>query len=148
MTLCSLRWLNLRDCNLSDETNLSSLGFLSSLDRLFLEGNNFVTLPNINRLSHLELLGLANCTRLKELPDLPPNILDVDLKYCTSLKNILHQILKSLFPKIRLRYPKSKVNFLYNPYITILIIKKFILYIVTVLILKKGFCNKFYGFFL
>ncbi|KAJ9676005.1 hypothetical protein PVL29_024807 [Vitis rotundifolia] len=101
--LCSLRLLDLSDCNLSDETNLGSLGFVSSLERLLLGGNNFVTLPNISRLSHLKFLGLRNCKSLQELPDLPTNIFYVDAKNCTSLKNVSAQILKSFLP--RSKYP-------------------------------------------
>ncbi|XP_034677332.1 disease resistance protein RPV1-like isoform X3 [Vitis riparia] len=86
--LCSLRKLDLSDSNLSDETNLSSLVFLSSLEALSLCGNNFVTLPNLSRLSRLEHFLLANCTRLQELPDLPSSIVHVDARNCTSLKNV------------------------------------------------------------
>ena len=120
--LCSLRLLDLSDCNLSNETNLGSLGFISSLERLLLGGNSFVTLPNISRLSHLKFLGLRNCKSLQELPDLPTNIFYVDAKNCTSLKNVSAQTLKSFLP--RSKYPTLTVNFLYIPYIIIFIIKK------------------------
>ncbi|KAJ9675995.1 hypothetical protein PVL29_024803 [Vitis rotundifolia] len=86
--LCSLRTLDLSDCNFNHETNLSSLAFLSSLEDLHLCGNNFVTLPNLSRLSRLKLFWLENCTSLQELPDLPSNIVRVDARNCTSLKNV------------------------------------------------------------
>ncbi|KAL6318357.1 hypothetical protein AAG906_039449 [Vitis piasezkii] len=97
--LCSLRTLNLSYCNLSDETNLSSLVLLSSLKYLHLCGNNFVTLPNLSRLSRLEGVLLENCTRLQELPDLPSNIICVFARNCTSLKNVSLRNVQSLLLK-------------------------------------------------
>ena len=111
--LCSLSTLNLSYCNLSDETNLSSLVLLSSLEYLHLCGNNFVTLPNLSRLSRLEDVQLENCTRLQELPDLPSSIGLLDARNCTSLKNV----------QSHLKNRVIRVNFLYIPYITILIIE-------------------------
>ncbi|KAL6315920.1 hypothetical protein AAG906_013754 [Vitis piasezkii] len=87
--LCSLINLDLSDCNLSDETNLSSLGLLSSLKELYLCGNDFVTLPStISRLSNLEWLELEN------------SYIMWMQKNCTSLKDISYQVLKPLFPPI------------------------------------------------
>ena len=117
--LCSLRKLDLSDCNLSDETNLSCLVYLSSLKDLYLCENNFVTLPNLSRLSRLERFRLANCTRLQELPDLPSSIVQVDARNCTSLKNVSLRNVQSFLLKNRVIW----VNFLYIPYITILIIE-------------------------
>ncbi|KAL6311244.1 hypothetical protein AAG906_005762 [Vitis piasezkii] len=65
--LCSLTTLNLSNCNLSDEPNLSSLGFLSSLEDLHLA-----------------------------LPELPSSIYHIYAENCTSLKGGSHQVLKSL----------------------------------------------------
>ncbi|RVW19347.1 TMV resistance protein N [Vitis vinifera] len=99
--LCSLINLDLSDCNLSDETNLGSLGLLSSLKELYLCGNDFVTLPStISRLSNLEWLELENCKRLQVLSELPSSVYHVDAKNCTSLKDISFQVLKPLFPPI------------------------------------------------
>ncbi|XP_019072108.2 disease resistance protein RPV1 [Vitis vinifera] len=99
--LCSLRKLDLSDCNLSDETNLSCLVYLSSLKDLYLCENNFVTLPNLSRLSRLERFRLANCTRLQELPDLPSSIVQVDARNCTSLKNVSLRNVQSFLLKNR-----------------------------------------------
>ncbi|KAL6315725.1 hypothetical protein AAG906_006587 [Vitis piasezkii] len=97
--LCSLTTLNLSNCNLSDEPNLSSLGFLSSLEDLHLGGNDFVTLPStISRLSNLKRLELENCRRLQALPELPSSIYHIYAENCTSLKGGSHQVLKSLLP--------------------------------------------------
>ncbi|XP_034705511.1 disease resistance protein RPV1-like isoform X2 [Vitis riparia] len=105
--LCSLRKLDLSDCNLSDETNLSSLVFLSSLEGLNLCENNFVTLPNLSRLSRLEVVWLENCTRLQELPDLPSNIVQLNARNCTSLKNVSLRNVQSYVQPFLL---KNRVN--------------------------------------
>ena len=78
--LCSLWNLDLSDCNISDGANLGSLGFLSSLTKLNLSGNNFVTLPNMSGLPHLAWLWLENCERLQALPQLPSSLEELDLR--------------------------------------------------------------------
>ncbi|KAL6316902.1 hypothetical protein AAG906_023557 [Vitis piasezkii] len=77
--LCSLWNLDLSYCNISDGANLGSLGFLSSLKVLNLSGNNFVTLPNMSGLSHLEWLELENCKRLQALPQFPSSLVMLNL---------------------------------------------------------------------
>nr|XP_011470190.1 PREDICTED: TMV resistance protein N-like isoform X2 [Fragaria vesca subsp. vesca] len=60
-----LRELNLNDCNLCEGDIPNDLGSLSSLERLELRGNNFVSLPaSIHLLSKLWL---------QQLPELPAN---------------------------------------------------------------------------
>ena len=123
--LRSLIRLNLSNCNLSDEPNLSSLGFLSSLEELYLGGNDFVTLPStISQLSNLTLLGLENCKRLQVLPELPSSIYYICAENCTSLKDVSYQAFKSLLPTGQQQKRKFMVSSLYIPYIVALIIKK------------------------
>ena len=81
--LCSLKNLDLSYCNISDLSG--SLGFLSSLEVLDLSGNNFVTLPNMSVLYHLDRLRLENCKRLEALPQFPTSISSLNAINCTSL---------------------------------------------------------------
>ena len=114
--LRSLIRLNLSNCNLSDEPNLSSLGFLLSLEDLHLGGNDFVTLPStISRLSNLKRLELENCRRLQALPELPSSIYHIYAENCTSLKGGSHQVLKSLLPTGKHQKRKFMVSSLYIP---------------------------------
>ncbi|XP_022633771.1 disease resistance protein TAO1-like [Vigna radiata var. radiata] len=68
-TLPCLRELDLRWCNLVKIPDV--IGKLCCLEKLNLEGNNFITLPNLKDLYRLYYLNLQHCTLLKYLPDLP-----------------------------------------------------------------------------
>ncbi|TYG47745.1 hypothetical protein ES288_D11G365300v1 [Gossypium darwinii] len=60
--LSSLRKLNLRDCNLCEGDIPRDISGLSSLIRLDLSGNIFISIPaSLTRLSKLEFLHLSNC---------------------------------------------------------------------------------------
>ncbi|XP_068319247.1 disease resistance protein RUN1-like [Pyrus communis] len=60
--LSFLKELNLKDCNLCEGAIPDDIGFLSSLERLNLSGNHFVSLPaSIGGLSKLRDLNLENC---------------------------------------------------------------------------------------
>ncbi|CAN6687314.1 unnamed protein product [Malus baccata var. baccata] len=85
-----LERLYLWDCDLGEGDIPDDIGCLSSLKRLDLSGNNFVTLPaSIECLSLLESLWLVGCQRLEQLPDLPSNRkLHVHVGDCTSLKRL------------------------------------------------------------
>ncbi|XP_028965093.1 TMV resistance protein N-like [Malus domestica] len=82
--------LQLRYCDLGEGDIPDDIGCLSSLRKLNLCGNNFVTLPaSIKCLSRLESLCLEACERLEQLPDLPSNSkLLVNVNHCTSLKRL------------------------------------------------------------
>ncbi|XP_048436796.1 TMV resistance protein N isoform X1 [Pyrus x bretschneideri] len=88
--LCCLEDLQLRYCDLGEGDIPDDIGCMSSLKKLYLNGNNFVTLPaSIKCLSRLESLCLVGCERLEQLPDLPSNSkLHVYLSHCTSLKRL------------------------------------------------------------
>uniref|UniRef100_A0A5B6ZXI7 Putative TMV resistance protein N-like n=1 Tax=Davidia involucrata TaxID=16924 RepID=A0A5B6ZXI7_DAVIN len=73
--LCSLRVLNLSNCNLLDGSILNSVGCLSSLEVLNLSGNNFASLPaSLNQLTKLRRIHLEYCSRLQVLTSLPSSI--------------------------------------------------------------------------
>ncbi|PRQ60526.1 putative winged helix-turn-helix DNA-binding domain, leucine-rich repeat domain, L [Rosa chinensis] len=84
----SLNELNLNDCNLCEGEIPNDIGSLSSLERLELGGNNFVTLPaSIHLLSKLTFIDVENCKRLQQFPALPAtDKLEVRAKNCTSLQ--------------------------------------------------------------
>ncbi|KAK2424031.1 disease resistance protein RUN1 [Trifolium repens] len=64
-----LIFLDLSFCNLS--TVPDAIRYLRCLERLNLEGNNFVSLPSsMSRLFSLAYLNLAHCSRLQSLPEL------------------------------------------------------------------------------
>ncbi|RXH85582.1 hypothetical protein DVH24_009403 [Malus domestica] len=85
-----LESLDLVESDLGDGDIPDDIGCLSSLKRLGLSRNNFVTLPaSIKCLSRLESLWLVGCQRLEQLPDLPSNSkLHVYVTDCTSLKRL------------------------------------------------------------
>ncbi|XP_038997606.1 disease resistance protein RUN1-like [Hibiscus syriacus] len=91
--LISLRELILSDCNLGEGAIPSSIGCLSSLVNLFLNGNNFITLPTtLSRLSKLSYLKLSNCKRLQSVPALPaPTSAAVD--GCDSLEEVADPVI-------------------------------------------------------
>ncbi|KAK2380926.1 disease resistance protein RUN1 [Trifolium repens] len=61
--------LDISFCNLLEIPN--AIGWLHSLERLNLGGNNFVTLPSsIKELSKLRHLNMEHCTQLKHFPEL------------------------------------------------------------------------------
>uniref|UniRef100_A0A2N9HDS9 TIR domain-containing protein n=1 Tax=Fagus sylvatica TaxID=28930 RepID=A0A2N9HDS9_FAGSY len=89
--LCSLTKLDLRECNLKAIPN--DFGCLFSLKDLFLNGNDFVCLPeSIGGLSNLSRMWLDNCTSLQSLPKLPLNIWEIGARGCISLQMLPDQL--------------------------------------------------------
>ncbi|XP_049413622.1 TMV resistance protein N-like [Solanum stenotomum] len=89
--LCSLEYLDLSYCNLLDGGLPEDIGCLSSLKKLYLNGNNFVHLPrSIAHLGALQSLNIKNCKRLKELPDFTgmPNLEYLYLRSCSNLEEV------------------------------------------------------------
>ncbi|XVF78500.1 hypothetical protein PTKIN_Ptkin14bG0139100 [Pterospermum kingtungense] len=85
--LTSLKELNLSDCNLCEGAILGDICCLSSLERLRLCGNNFISLPaTLTRLSKLDFVDLSDCRRLKTLPDLLTNVRALIINDCDSLE--------------------------------------------------------------
>ncbi|CAL5347760.1 unnamed protein product [Camellia sinensis] len=81
--------LDLSECNLSKGDFPINLESLSSLQVLYLEGNNFCSLPyDFSYLSKLEVLGLSYYTSLQSISNLPLNLLEVYATDCASLEKI------------------------------------------------------------
>ena len=79
-----LRKLDARYCNIKDGTIPDDLSFLSSLEELILNGNNFVTLPPgcISKLRQLRELSLDDCPKLQSLPVFPPSLERICARNC------------------------------------------------------------------
>nr|AFP55562.1 TIR-NBS-LRR [Rosa rugosa] len=83
----SLTTLKLNDCNLCEGELPNDIGSLSSLEWLYLGGNNFSTLPaSIHLLSKLRYINVENCKRLQQLPELSANDVLSRTDNCTSLQ--------------------------------------------------------------
>jgi Leucine-rich repeat (LRR) protein len=87
--LCSLRKLDLSDCNLFEDGIPTDIGSLSSLKFLDLSRNNFRRLPRcIARLPKLDSLRLNECTSLQSIPELPANLGRLLASGCSSLQRL------------------------------------------------------------
>jgi Leucine-rich repeat (LRR) protein len=55
----------------------------SSLKKLSLVGSAIVSLPVwLNKFAGLETLSLGGCKQLREIPELPPTLREIDLSDC------------------------------------------------------------------
>ncbi|XP_039044435.1 TMV resistance protein N-like isoform X1 [Hibiscus syriacus] len=73
--LSLLRELKLKNCNLHEGDIPSDISCLSSLEKLELGGNNFISIPVSGTVvSRLQYLGLSNCGELKSLHGLGASI--------------------------------------------------------------------------
>ncbi|RHN52986.1 putative winged helix-turn-helix DNA-binding domain, toll-like receptor [Medicago truncatula] len=68
-SLYCLRQVDISFCHLNQVPD--AIEGLHSLERLYLAGNYFVTLPSLRKLSKLEYLDLQHCKLLESLPQLP-----------------------------------------------------------------------------
>ncbi|KAK9995001.1 hypothetical protein SO802_024704 [Lithocarpus litseifolius] len=89
--MCSLKRLDLRDCNLQKIPN--DIGNLSSITELYLSEKHFSCLPeSIVQLSKLKLIDLNNCTRLHLIatPDFTgaPNLEKLVFNGCIKLREV------------------------------------------------------------
>ncbi|KAE9612701.1 putative P-loop containing nucleoside triphosphate hydrolase, leucine-rich repeat domain, L [Lupinus albus] len=83
--LASLTRLDLKDCRKISELpdNISNL---SCLYELRLDGSSIEQLPeSIKHLQYLKILSINNCTKLRYLPELPPNFRELNAANCSSL---------------------------------------------------------------
>ncbi|CAL2276540.1 unnamed protein product [Prunus armeniaca] len=109
-SLWSLKFLDLSDCGLCEGDIPADIGCLSSLEKLYLSGNNFVSLPaSIGYLSKLRSFCVDRCQRLQQLPHLRFGLVDNEDFYfltvitddCTSLK---------MLPKLSMKNGRSHVT--------------------------------------
>ncbi|GKD06627.1 NB-ARC domains-containing protein, partial [Tanacetum coccineum] len=86
--LSCLKKLNLEGNNILEVPE--SIGFLSCLKYLYLGGNNFTTLPgSLSQLSSLEWLDVDGCKKLEVLAELPPSLREINASDCTSLREVM-----------------------------------------------------------
>ncbi|KAH7514278.1 hypothetical protein FEM48_Zijuj11G0071700 [Ziziphus jujuba var. spinosa] len=88
----SLTSLCLRKCNLSEEGIPEDISCLSSLQRLDLGENNFVSLPDSISQLNLAVLFLEDCKRLEWLPKLPLSLTHAYVHGCPQLKILKEEI--------------------------------------------------------
>ncbi|CAL9020239.1 unnamed protein product, partial [Prunus brigantina] len=85
----SLKYLDMSYCGFCEGDLPGDIGCLSSLEKLNLSGNNFVSLPaSIGCLSKLTSLKVNGCRKLQQLPDLTScrSLVGINTADCTSLK--------------------------------------------------------------
>lgn len=88
--LCSLKELDLSDCNLSEELMPKDFYCLYSLEVLNIGRNNFVNTPeSVSRLPQLKYLFLDECKSLKALRKVPASIHEISANNCSSLDTLL-----------------------------------------------------------
>ncbi|KAJ4723598.1 Disease resistance protein [Melia azedarach] len=85
--ISNFKELCLNDCDIREIP--LDIGCLSSLERLYLRGNNFESLPtSIKQLSCLTSLHLSNCNMLQSLPELPLRLEFFEAKNCKQLQTL------------------------------------------------------------
>ncbi|XP_024182010.2 disease resistance protein RPV1-like [Rosa chinensis] len=89
LALPKLRVLKITGCNLSTADFIGSHDCLETLNELDLSSNSFVNIPALGKFVSLPRIDLYSCTRLREIPELPPNILEVNAGDCKSLERFL-----------------------------------------------------------
>ncbi|XP_040373873.1 disease resistance protein RML1B-like isoform X2 [Rosa chinensis] len=86
LALPKLHVLKTEGCNLSTVDFIGSLDCLETLTELHLSSCNFVSVPALGKFVNLKEINLSYCKRLREIPELPPNILEVNARDCESLE--------------------------------------------------------------
>ncbi|XVF78418.1 hypothetical protein PTKIN_Ptkin14bG0130900 [Pterospermum kingtungense] len=104
-SLSSLTQLNLSYCNLWEGAIPNDICCLSSLEVLNLRGNNFTYLPaTLTQLSNLQILVLADCKRLKSVPDLQTSINTVWIDGCAALELSAAKPKKACYSSVGIAY--------------------------------------------
>ena len=88
LVLPKLNYLLVVECSLLKSDFLVGLDCWSTLRALHLFANSFVCLPAyITKFVNLEILQLYHCTKLREIPELPPKVGVVWASDCRALEN-------------------------------------------------------------
>ncbi|XP_050366682.1 TMV resistance protein N-like [Argentina anserina] len=86
---CPCDHFSARGCNLSNADFMASLDCASTLSHIDFSGNPFVVLPEcIKDFVNLRRLNLSDCRWLVEIPELPPGMVELDVRDCVSLQRI------------------------------------------------------------
>ncbi|KAJ9691431.1 hypothetical protein PVL29_013570 [Vitis rotundifolia] len=94
----SLKQLNLSFCDIDEGGIPTEIFRLSSLERLYLIGNLFRSIPaGINQLSMLRVLDLGHCQELRQIPALPCSLRVLDVHECKRLEASSGLLWSSIF---------------------------------------------------
>ncbi|PNY10327.1 disease resistance protein (TIR-NBS-LRR class) [Trifolium pratense] len=95
-------------CHLSDEFLVTLLPCFHCVTNLSLDYSSITILPScINACHSLEELTLNNCTALREIRDLPPNIKHLSAINCTSLTSQSKKMLLNKAPSMSFKFRKK-----------------------------------------
>ncbi|XP_028769769.1 TMV resistance protein N-like [Neltuma alba] len=84
ISCANLETLNLENCCLTDEDLHLALNCFWNVQKLILSGSNFVSLPAcIKECANLQTLALNNCKRLRDIPELPSKLENIEAEDCT-----------------------------------------------------------------
>ncbi|KAH7533775.1 hypothetical protein FEM48_Zijuj04G0167600 [Ziziphus jujuba var. spinosa] len=83
-----LKFLDLQNCNLSEVDFLMTPNGFHNLQMLNLAENKFASLPSFVQLSKLSNLNLTKCELLRDIPELPQSLRDLDVSDCKLLLEI------------------------------------------------------------
>ncbi|KAI9071688.1 hypothetical protein K1719_046347 [Acacia pycnantha] len=100
--IVTLTELDFSYCNIVDGIIPNDLSGLSSLQRLDLSGNEFVSLPDgcVSNILNLKYLYLNSCPKLRFLPQPSPGLHLMDAGECGSLRTLSDKKLLHLFTSI------------------------------------------------
>ncbi|KAL2951430.1 hypothetical protein AAZX31_19G049800 [Glycine max] len=95
-TSSNVQFLDLRNCNLSDDFFPIALPCFANVKELDLSGNNFTVIPEcIKECRFLTVLYLNYCERLREIRGIPPNLKYFYAEECLSLTSSCRSMLLS-----------------------------------------------------
>ncbi|KAG4926826.1 hypothetical protein JHK85_053312 [Glycine max] len=95
-TSSNVQFLDLRNCNLSDDFFPIALPCFANVKELELSGNNFTVIPEcIKECRFLTVLYLNYCERLREIRGIPPNLKYFYAEECLSLTSSCRSMLLS-----------------------------------------------------